>query len=139
MWLFCHNEIISIIQAQIAQKQNQSDSQTSAKITIDPRNIKNPYQVVYQFGPVVSADLGTIHDGDLQLLESRGLSEDQSKYTVLLIQKYGFKVSDIMTDLDDMYAKNHGSTKRDDRNINLWNGFLMNAYLQGKTNRNELK
>lgn len=89
--------------------------------------------------PSVLGGKADVSTEDLNLVELRGLTEDQSVATILLIHKYGFSVADILKDWDDMHAQNVGSTKWEDRNLNLANQFLLNAFLSGKFARGKAK
>lgn len=118
------------------QKEQQPESPQDDFITVDPRSISNPYITTDFFGPPVSGRLSSISKTELDLVESRGLSEQQSIYTVMLVQKFGFNVREILTEWDDLETK---QGKRAERNINLWNSFLLNAFLEGKKNRDANK
>lgn len=108
-------------------------------ITVDPRTISNPYMTTDLYGPAVLGRLSSISKTDLDLVESRGLSEQQSLYTVLLIHKYEFNVVDILSDWDAMHAKNSEYHKWKYRNIDLWISSDLNAFLAGKVSRGETK
>ena len=115
--------------------QQQATSQDDS-LSVDPRTISNPYMTTDLYGPAVSGRMSSISKTELDLFEKRGLSEQQSIYTVMLIHKFGFNVPDVLAEWDDMNTKQE---KFDGRRFSLWDSFGFNAFLAGKKNRDANK